>query len=364
MSDVEPRICDDVGPRPVRLDGENRIDDDCPCRYCRYNLRGISAESQCPECGKPIRLSRNPEVLRWAPKRWLRRLRLGIVLIVLSGLSAAALDQLGPYFLPPTRFPQTFGEVIRPPWWQLALGVAGHHGLRIACLIGAMFFTARAAHPGPAKSASRRIAFVAACANIPLELVALMPNRYAPETVHYCLTLRSSLDAVVWVAVLTYAARLFALVPAAWLSRLTKALLLATLPLLALNVTWRALWALETGLHQPRRPFALVILDGTAAQPIMFGGRVTTTAYYILGADESITLVEQAPSSMPVWRPPTAYPPAVDLILGMYPTATYVEAIHRVAVFAIALALLLIVTRAIRSPGRTDVLATRAGEAT
>ena len=37
-----------------QLDADHHIENDWPCRACRYNLKKLSADSKCPECGTPI----------------------------------------------------------------------------------------------------------------------------------------------------------------------------------------------------------------------------------------------------------------------------------------------------------------------
>jgi hypothetical protein len=38
------------------------IDQDKPCEYCGYNLRGLAYGKACPECGTPIRYRREPDL--------------------------------------------------------------------------------------------------------------------------------------------------------------------------------------------------------------------------------------------------------------------------------------------------------------
>jgi ribosomal protein S27AE len=37
---------------------------DTTCRRCGYNLRGLSRDGRCPECGTPIGLSTHGDLLR------------------------------------------------------------------------------------------------------------------------------------------------------------------------------------------------------------------------------------------------------------------------------------------------------------
>lgn len=51
---------------------------DTPCIHCGYNLRGLAAGGQCPECGHAIAESLRGDLLRFANPDWLRKVRLGI----------------------------------------------------------------------------------------------------------------------------------------------------------------------------------------------------------------------------------------------------------------------------------------------
>ncbi len=72
------------------LDSEGRLLDDVRCRQCRYDLRGLTLEAACPECGTRVGDSARPDLLRYADPRWRRRLRRGAMLMsVAAGLDFA-----------------------------------------------------------------------------------------------------------------------------------------------------------------------------------------------------------------------------------------------------------------------------------
>ena len=44
------------------------LDQDLPCRNCGYNLRGVLAKGQCPECAHPV----DDSIERWSEQSNLR----------------------------------------------------------------------------------------------------------------------------------------------------------------------------------------------------------------------------------------------------------------------------------------------------
>jgi hypothetical protein len=58
------------------------LETDVPCRKCSYNLRGLSADGRCPECGTPVGLSVQGDFLRYSDPAWLGTLRRGVNLII------------------------------------------------------------------------------------------------------------------------------------------------------------------------------------------------------------------------------------------------------------------------------------------
>ncbi len=75
MIPTVPSICpprDDRGPLAV----------DAQCLTCRYNLRGLSPEANCPECNAPVRRSIEPPTLRCASPAWLHQIERGLGLLI------------------------------------------------------------------------------------------------------------------------------------------------------------------------------------------------------------------------------------------------------------------------------------------
>jgi hypothetical protein len=60
------------------------VSTDIPCRKCGYNLRGLTLGGRCPECGRPVGLSVQGDLLRFSDPNWLLKLQRGTHLIIAS----------------------------------------------------------------------------------------------------------------------------------------------------------------------------------------------------------------------------------------------------------------------------------------
>jgi hypothetical protein len=58
------------------------IEQDTPCRKCGYNLRGLSVEGRCPECGTSVGFSLQGDLLRYCDPNWMDALRRGVKCII------------------------------------------------------------------------------------------------------------------------------------------------------------------------------------------------------------------------------------------------------------------------------------------
>jgi len=68
------------------------IAQDTPCRRCAYNLRGLSADGRCPECGTSVARSLYGDALRYSDPTFVAKLRLGVAITLWSTLAAVPIE--------------------------------------------------------------------------------------------------------------------------------------------------------------------------------------------------------------------------------------------------------------------------------
>jgi hypothetical protein len=89
-----PHCGERVG-RTLRLESVDAatmtIGDDSLCIGCGYNLRTLPAGGVCPECSRPVIDSLRPDDLKFADRRWLRRVRRGVTLLLAAWLAVVPL---------------------------------------------------------------------------------------------------------------------------------------------------------------------------------------------------------------------------------------------------------------------------------
>ena len=69
-------------PPPELFDASGHISQDVSCRRCAYNLRGLTGDGRCPECGTPVGRSTHGDLLRYSDPGWVEKLELGARLIL------------------------------------------------------------------------------------------------------------------------------------------------------------------------------------------------------------------------------------------------------------------------------------------
>lgn len=83
----EPPTTPEPSPAPsADAAAASTVTRDVPCIDCNYNLRGLSFDSYCPECGSSSKKSLAPDRLIFADVAWLNRLRRGAAMIAFAHL--------------------------------------------------------------------------------------------------------------------------------------------------------------------------------------------------------------------------------------------------------------------------------------
>lgn len=77
-----------LGAPSIALDAAGLIDEDIPCRRCGYNLKTLSPESKCPECGTSVSRSIHGDLLRFADPDWVRKLATGTLTTMIGACLA------------------------------------------------------------------------------------------------------------------------------------------------------------------------------------------------------------------------------------------------------------------------------------
>lgn len=79
-------------------DTHGRLASDLPCAGCDYNLRGLLPEDRCPECGLGVRESLKSDHLRLADLAWLRKVKRGLLWLIIATLGGFTLAMSGGAF--------------------------------------------------------------------------------------------------------------------------------------------------------------------------------------------------------------------------------------------------------------------------
>ena len=90
-----------ASPPAAPLDAAGNVVIDLPCRKCAYNLRTLSINGRCPECGTAVGFSAQGDLLRFSDPGWVMTLHRGVVLIlagiavmILGGILAAVVGAM------------------------------------------------------------------------------------------------------------------------------------------------------------------------------------------------------------------------------------------------------------------------------
>lgn len=95
MDDGIYGLIDEPYEEPITQMVAAPIDDDLPCRHCGYNLRGLTEDRACPECGTAVGRSLLGDQLRFSDPDWVNTLARGAIWILWSALLGILLGIAG-----------------------------------------------------------------------------------------------------------------------------------------------------------------------------------------------------------------------------------------------------------------------------
>src|SRR4051812_37123358 len=83
MSDITivPRH-DPYDPLRAAVDASGTVVGDLACRKCGYNLRTLTINGRCPECGTSVGFSAQGDLLRFCDPDWVSLLGRGVKLVL------------------------------------------------------------------------------------------------------------------------------------------------------------------------------------------------------------------------------------------------------------------------------------------
>ena len=93
MAEMKKRISgrSDDAKKPSESQEQCASPEDLPCIRCGYNLRELSPDGRCPECGTPIHRSIHGDLLSAADPAWLTRVSRGFTLIKAASVTLASI---------------------------------------------------------------------------------------------------------------------------------------------------------------------------------------------------------------------------------------------------------------------------------
>ena len=93
MAEMKKRISgrSDDAKKPSESQEQCASPEDLPCIRCGYNLRELSPDGRCPECGTPIHRSIHGDLLSAADPAWLTRVSRGFTLIEAAAVTLASI---------------------------------------------------------------------------------------------------------------------------------------------------------------------------------------------------------------------------------------------------------------------------------
>ena len=104
------------------LDEEGAIVADLPCVACGYNLRGLSLDGRCPECGMAVERSTRGNLLRFCEPRWVETLASGTNWILASLAASIGVSALSAALVFIGNIPVPWRLIVLPIWLAKLVG--------------------------------------------------------------------------------------------------------------------------------------------------------------------------------------------------------------------------------------------------
>ena len=113
----------EVGAEEPKL---GNVEEHLLCLQCGYDLYGLDAEGNCPECGKTIWTTLRGGLLQNSDPTWLATVRWGVILLLISASIGCAQGLLGIL---------AYTTLVRPYWEMLYRGVYMTSDTAIVCRV-------------------------------------------------------------------------------------------------------------------------------------------------------------------------------------------------------------------------------------
>lgn len=128
-------------PPPVQAQEVDLSQTDVLCRRCRFNLRGLTPERNCPECGFPIERTLQGDPLILSSPGYLRKLSIGLAWILVSTIVQIGLSLVGAAAGFVAAFLVASGGMTAFPYWSQIVMVIISIPLSLALLYGWWMFS-------------------------------------------------------------------------------------------------------------------------------------------------------------------------------------------------------------------------------